>query len=144
MLELHDDQLRLFGGGSGIRDRGALESAGAVPQASFDGAFLHEDLFAMAAPYAFHIAENQPFVDGNKRTALNAARRSCFWTSMGGSSRTLAAISTMRFSALQTAPSTRRILRSSSAILRNVRSRRIHSLCANAAELCIAADKGLA
>jgi death-on-curing protein len=73
VLELHDDQLRLFGGGSGIRDRGALESAVAVPQASFDGAFLHEGLFAMAAAYAFHIAENQPFVDGNKRTALNAA-----------------------------------------------------------------------
>lgn len=73
VLDLHDDQLRLFGGGSGIRDRGALESAVAVPQASFDGAFLHEDLFAMAAAYAFHIAENQPFVDGNKRTALNAA-----------------------------------------------------------------------
>ncbi len=73
VLELHDDQLRLFGGGDGLRDRGALESAVAVPQASFDGAFLHEDLFAMAAAYAFHIAENQPFVDGNKRTALNAA-----------------------------------------------------------------------
>ncbi len=73
VLDLHDDQLRLFGGGSGIRDRGALESAVAVPQTSFDGAFLHEDLFAMAAAYAFHIAENQPFVDGNKRTALNAA-----------------------------------------------------------------------
>jgi prophage maintenance system killer protein len=43
----------LFGGGSGIRDRGALESAVAVPQASFDGAFLHEDLFAMAAAYGF-------------------------------------------------------------------------------------------
>ena len=73
VLELHDDQLRLFGGGDGIRDWSALESAVAVPQASFDGQFLHEDLFAMAAAYAFHIAENQPFVDGNKRTALNAA-----------------------------------------------------------------------
>ncbi len=45
----------------------------AVPQASFDGTFLHADLFEMAAAYAFHIAENQAFVDGNKRTALNAA-----------------------------------------------------------------------
>jgi len=70
---LHEDQLRLFGGSSGLRDRGAFESAVATPQASFGGEFLHEDLFEMAAAYAFHIAENQPFVDGNKRTGLNAA-----------------------------------------------------------------------
>ncbi|HMS18567.1 MAG TPA: type II toxin-antitoxin system death-on-curing family toxin, partial [Planctomycetota bacterium] len=38
-----------------------------------DGAFLHDGLFEMAAAYAFHIAENQAFVDGNKRTALNAS-----------------------------------------------------------------------
>jgi death on curing protein len=37
VLELHADQLRLFGGGHGIRDQGALESAVAMPQASFDG-----------------------------------------------------------------------------------------------------------
>jgi death on curing protein len=73
VLTLHGDQLRLFGGSDGIRDRGALESAVATPRASFDGAFLHADLFEMAAAYAFHIAENQAFVDGNKRTALNAA-----------------------------------------------------------------------
>ncbi|HET9957095.1 MAG TPA: type II toxin-antitoxin system death-on-curing family toxin [Polyangiaceae bacterium] len=70
---LHSEQLRLFGGLDGVRDRGALESAVAVPAASFGGEFLHVGLFAMAAAYAFHIAENQPFVDGNKRTALNAA-----------------------------------------------------------------------
>jgi death on curing protein len=73
VLELHADQLRLFGGSAGLRDRGALESAVATPAATFDGSFLHEDLFAMAAAYAFHIAENQPFLDGNKRAALNAA-----------------------------------------------------------------------
>jgi len=72
VLVLHADQLRLFGGADGIRDRHALESAIGQPQATFDGAFLHSDLFLMAAAYAFHIAENQPFVDGNKRTALNA------------------------------------------------------------------------
>ncbi|HET9957101.1 MAG TPA: type II toxin-antitoxin system death-on-curing family toxin, partial [Polyangiaceae bacterium] len=70
---LHSEQLRLFGGLEGLRDRGALESAVAVPTATFGGEFLHVGLFAMAAAYAFHIAENQPFVDGNKRTALNAA-----------------------------------------------------------------------
>jgi len=73
VLSLHGDQLRLFGGSEGIRDRNALESAVAAPQASFDGALLHADLFQMAAAYAFHIAENQAFVDGNKRAALNAA-----------------------------------------------------------------------
>jgi death-on-curing protein len=73
VLGLHADQLHLFGGSDGIRDEGALESAVATPASTFDGAFLHEDLFHMAAAYAFHIAENQPFVDGNKRTALNAA-----------------------------------------------------------------------
>jgi death-on-curing protein len=44
-----------------------------MPQQSFGGALVHEDLFAMAAAYAFHIAQNQPFIDGNKRTALAAA-----------------------------------------------------------------------
>jgi death on curing protein len=71
--DLHDDQLRRFGGSAGVRDLGALESAVATPASTFDGEFLHEDLFHMAAAYAFHIAENQPFVDGNKRAALNAA-----------------------------------------------------------------------
>jgi death-on-curing protein len=44
-----------------------------MPQASFGGQFVHEGLFAMAAAYAFHIAENQPFLDGNKRTAILCA-----------------------------------------------------------------------
>lgn len=73
VLELHSDQLRLFGGSDGLRDGGALESAVAMPSATFDGSFLHDGPFEMAAAYAFHIAENQPFIDGNKRTALNAA-----------------------------------------------------------------------
>lgn len=73
VVALHEDQLHLFGGSDGIRDEGALDSAVAMPASTFDGAFLHEDLFHMAAAYAFHIAENQPFIDGNKRTALNAA-----------------------------------------------------------------------
>ncbi len=56
-----------------MRDQTLLESAVAMPQAGFGGQFVHESLFIMAAAYAFHIAENQPFVDGNKRTALVAA-----------------------------------------------------------------------
>lgn len=44
-----------------------------TPKATFGGEYLHADLFSMAAVYAFHIAESQAFVDGNKRTGLNAA-----------------------------------------------------------------------
>jgi death on curing protein len=73
VLALHADQLRLFGGSDGLRDRTLLESAVATPAATFAEDFLHADLFHMAAAYAFHIAQNQPFLDGNKRTALNAA-----------------------------------------------------------------------
>ncbi len=73
VLEIHKAQIEAHGGSDGVRDLGLLESALAVPQASFGGAFLHAAPFEMAAAYAFHIAENQPFVDGNKRTALAAA-----------------------------------------------------------------------
>jgi len=70
---LHEEQLARYGGGAGLRDVGALESAVAMPRATFGGDFVHEDLHAMAAAYAFHIAQNQPFIDGNKRTGLAAA-----------------------------------------------------------------------
>lgn len=73
VLEIHAAQLARYGGQDGIRDRGLLLSAMAQPEMSFAGEFLHEDLFAMAAAYAIHIAENQPFIDGNKRTAFQAA-----------------------------------------------------------------------
>lgn len=62
-----------YGGADGIRDPALLESALAAPQASFGGQYLHGDVFAMAAACAFHIAQNQPFLDGNKRTGLVAA-----------------------------------------------------------------------
>jgi death-on-curing protein len=73
VLRIHARQLEAFSGQEGVRDAGLLDSAVAMPQASFGGDFLHEDIFAMAAAYAFHIAENQPFFDGNKRTAIVAA-----------------------------------------------------------------------
>jgi death-on-curing protein len=44
-----------------------------MPRASFGETYLHKDLAHMAAAYAFHIAQNQPLLDGNKRTALVAA-----------------------------------------------------------------------
>jgi death-on-curing protein len=73
VLLIHGEQLARYGGSPGIRDRGLLESDVAMPRASAGGEFAHLDLFAMAADYAFHIAQDQPFVDGNKRTGLLAA-----------------------------------------------------------------------
>ena len=73
VLAIHREQLARFGGGAGIRDAGLLDSALATPRATFGGSYVHADVFSMAAAYAFHIAENQPFVDGNKRTGLLCA-----------------------------------------------------------------------
>lgn len=73
VLLIHDEQIQAYGGINGIRDKSLLESAVMVPQASFGGEYLHQGLFEMAAAYGFHIAENQPFLDGNKRTALSSA-----------------------------------------------------------------------
>ena len=73
VLMIHAIQLQLFGGQDGVRDQSALESAIAQPEAGFGEHYLHSHPFGMAAAYAFHIAENQPFVDGNKRTALDCA-----------------------------------------------------------------------
>src|SRR2546421_12660278 len=69
VLAIHDDQLRLYGGAYGVRDAGALDSALHTPQAQFDGQFLHSTIFEMAAAYGFHLSQNHPFIDGNKRTA---------------------------------------------------------------------------
>jgi death-on-curing protein len=73
VLEIHAQQIELYGGRDGIRDPGGLESAVATPMSSFGGEFLHESVPAMAAAYLFHICQNHPFVDGNKRTGANAA-----------------------------------------------------------------------
>jgi death on curing protein len=73
VLAIHRDQVERYGGSAGVRDLGLLESAVATPKARFGGRFLHADLFEMAAAYLFHIANNHPFVDGNKRTGAVAA-----------------------------------------------------------------------
>lgn len=73
VLDLHQQLIEEFGGETGTRDLGLLESALAAPQSSFGGSFLHSSVFHMAAAYAFHISENQPFLDGNKRTGLASA-----------------------------------------------------------------------
>ncbi len=63
----HGDQLAEHGGGRGTRDTSALASAMARPQNL--AAYAEPDAAALAAAYAFGIARNHPFVDGNKRTA---------------------------------------------------------------------------
>jgi len=73
VIEIHSNQIKLYGGHAGIRDITPLSSAVAMPYASFSGDFLHSDIYEMAAAYAFHICQNHPFIDGNKRTALASA-----------------------------------------------------------------------
>jgi len=73
VLAIHSLHLDQTGGSEGIRDLGLLDSALSQPAASFGGDFLHEDIFAMAAAYLFHVVKNHPFVDGNKRTGLAVA-----------------------------------------------------------------------
>jgi len=72
VLIFHRDQIKRYGGKEGLRDENLLESALSQPQASFGGEYVHEDIFHMAAAYGFHICQNHPFFDGNKRTALIA------------------------------------------------------------------------
>ena len=66
-LSAHSEQLAEHGGGEGVRDKGLLESALARPENLL--AYGKPDAAALAAAYAFGVARNHPFVDGNKRTA---------------------------------------------------------------------------
>ena len=70
VLLILEDQIRNYGGMYGLRDRNLLSSALYMPESSFDGKYLHETIPAMAAAYTFHICQNHPFIDGNKRVAL--------------------------------------------------------------------------
>ena len=69
--DLHRESVKLYGGMEGIRDRNLIESA----LASAINTHLYGDgnLFDIAATYAFHLAQAQAFLDGNKRTAAGAA-----------------------------------------------------------------------
>jgi death-on-curing protein len=69
VLAIHEDLIRLYGGVYGVRDAAALNAAIHMPQAQFEGQFLHPTIFHMAAAYGFHLCQNHPFFDGNKRTA---------------------------------------------------------------------------
>ncbi|MBW4477326.1 MAG: type II toxin-antitoxin system death-on-curing family toxin [Tolypothrix brevis GSE-NOS-MK-07-07A] len=70
VLDIHQRQIQRFGGTSGVRDEGLLDSALAQPQATFGGELLHPTIGEQAAAYLYHLAMNHPFIDGNKRTAF--------------------------------------------------------------------------
>lgn len=73
VIAVHRDQIERYGGSPGIRDIGLLQGAVAMPAAGFGEGRFHDDVFEMAAAYLFHIVQNHPFVDGNKRTGAAAA-----------------------------------------------------------------------
>jgi death on curing protein len=74
LIAIHHRQIAEHGGGEGLRDEGLLSSALARPQNLLAYGESPPDLASLAAAYAYGIARNHPFVDGNKRTALVAAR----------------------------------------------------------------------
>lgn len=74
VIAIHSRQISEHGGGEGLRDEGLLSSAMARPKNLLAYAKPRPDLAALAAAYAYGIARDHPFVDGNKRTALVTAR----------------------------------------------------------------------
>jgi death-on-curing protein len=73
VVKLHDLLILKFGGHSGIRDIGLLDSALHQPKVKFGNKYLCNDIFEMSAAYMFHIIKNHPFIDGNKRTGIFTA-----------------------------------------------------------------------
>lgn len=71
VLKIHARSLAEHGGSEGVREPGLVESALASAANTFH--YGGGDLFDIAASYAFHVAESQAFVDGNKRTGVAAA-----------------------------------------------------------------------
>ena len=71
VLGIHRLSLEQHGGLDGLREPGLLDSALMQPEAAHY--YGQGDLAAIAAAYAFHIAQNQPFIDGNKRAAMGSA-----------------------------------------------------------------------
>ena len=78
-LYIHRNQVETFGGEHGVRDLALLESALAQPRATFTGTYLHTGLFDMAAAYLYHVVQNHPFLDGNKRTGVVLALTFLDW-----------------------------------------------------------------
>ena len=75
VLEIHRDQIARYGGLPGLRDLDLLKSAVAMPQATFDGEFLHTDIFEMAAAYLFHIVGCDEIATANGRKRLGTEKQ---------------------------------------------------------------------
>lgn len=73
VLRIHMDQIEHYGGSPEVRDPGLLASAIATPESSYEGKYLHPILQAMGAAYMYHLIQNHPFMDGNKRTGSMCA-----------------------------------------------------------------------
>ena len=73
VVVIHRDQIEHYGGSFGVRDWRLLKSAIAMPAAAFGGQYLHADVYEMAAAYLYHVVQNHPFIDGNKRVGAVAA-----------------------------------------------------------------------
>lgn len=71
VLQLHEESITRFGGSMGVRDPGLIESAVAAAQNTYW--YGGGDLFQIAATYAYHLAQAQAFLDGNKRVAVAVA-----------------------------------------------------------------------
>jgi death-on-curing protein len=67
VIQIHDRLITLYGGLHGIRDTSLLDSALNQPKLQFR--LVNSNLFELAAAYGYHICQNYPFLDGNKRTA---------------------------------------------------------------------------
>ncbi len=73
VLEIHANQIQLYGGREGVRDQGLLEAALAQAESTFGEEYLHKDIFEMAAVYLYHLVQNHPFIDGNKRVGATSS-----------------------------------------------------------------------
>ena len=73
IIEIHDYQINHFGGSDGLRSAEMLKSAIGMPSSTFSGEYLHPTIPEMAAAYLFHLVENHPFLDGNKRVGAMAS-----------------------------------------------------------------------
>ncbi len=87
VLEIHRDEIERHGGTLGVHENGLLESAVATPQSGFGGHYLHGDLHEMVAAYLFHLVQNHPSLDGNKRVGAATA---LVFLSMNGVETTMA------------------------------------------------------
>ena len=73
IIEIHNYQISHFGGSDGLRSAEMLKSAIGMPSSTFSGEYLHPTIPEMAAAYLFHLVENHPFLDGNKRVGAMAS-----------------------------------------------------------------------